>query len=206
MSTRTVPIPPMTCSMDALLQVGDSDVCKWLGQESRNVECGSLRVYDVATVSGDNRLSVQERLYPESTCFGCGLANDAGLHLKSYVTPDGVVATFEPGPMHTNGMGTLNGGIIATLLDCHSGAAVFWESADGGEVLANLWVTTEFEIRYRLPTAMGQPVELQARVIEKADDTMVVKATLAAEGKVRVQAQSRWASVRTPRSGGAPHR
>lgn len=152
-----------------------------------------------------NDLSIQERLYPQSTCFGCGLANVEGLHLKSYVTPDGVVATFEPGRMHSNGMGTLNGGIIATLLDCHSGAAVFWESVGGGDVLADLWVTTELEIRYRLPTTMGMPVALQARVIERDDDTMVVKATLAAEGKVRVQAQSRWASVQTPRSGGAPH-
>lgn len=152
-----------------------------------------------------NDLSIQERLYPQSTCFGCGLANSKGLHLKSYVTPEGVVATFEPGPLHSNGMGTLNGGIIATVLDCHSGAAVFWASASGGEVLTDLWVTTELEIRYRLPTAMAMPVELNARVIEHGDDTMVVKATLAAEGKVRVQAQSRWAKVGTPRSGGAPH-
>lgn len=35
-----------------------------------------------------------------------------------------MIATFQPGPQHANGMGSLNGGIIATLLDCHSGAAV----------------------------------------------------------------------------------
>ena len=72
--------------------------------------------------------SIQERLYPDATCFGCGLANPKGLHLRSYAQDDVVVATFMPWPEHDNGLGYLNGGIIATLLDCHSGAAVLHEA------------------------------------------------------------------------------
>ena len=58
--------------------------------------------------------SIQERLYPDATCFGCGLANPKGLHLRSYAQDDVVVATFMPWPEHDNGLGYLNGGIIAT--------------------------------------------------------------------------------------------
>jgi hypothetical protein len=34
--------------------------------------------------------SIQESLYPELTCFGCGLANPHGLHLRSYHEDDRV--------------------------------------------------------------------------------------------------------------------
>ena len=142
-----------------------------------------------------HRLSIQERLYPDSTCFGCGQANPDGLRLRSYPEDEGVVGTFAPGMSHSNGMGSLNGGIIATVLDCHSGAAVLSASAGPGGDLTDLWVTAGLEIRYRRPTFLEHPCHLHARVIERSDSLMVVAATLASEDKVRVQAESRWARL-----------
>ena len=75
------------------------------------------------------RRSVQESLYPELTCFGCGHANPDGFHLRSYVDRDLVVAEFTPWPEHDNGFGFLNGGIISTVLDCHGAAVVMREAA-----------------------------------------------------------------------------
>ena len=76
----------------------------------------------------DGGPSIQETYYPDLTCFGCGHANERGLHLQSYEV-DGVVrATFTPWPEHDNGGGYLNGGIISTLLDCHGAAAVLLEA------------------------------------------------------------------------------
>lgn len=49
------------------------------------------------------------------TCFGCGPANPRGLRLQSYLGDGHVTATFTPWPEHDNGLGFLNGGIIATL-------------------------------------------------------------------------------------------
>ena len=68
-------------------------------------------------------ISIQARLYPQLPCFGCGLANPRGLRLQSYAADDHVTAQFTPWPEHDNGLGFLNGGIIATVLDCHSAAA-----------------------------------------------------------------------------------
>ena len=141
------------------------------------------------------RPSVQERLYPQSTCFGCGQANVDGLRLKSYVADDGVVATFVPKDVHSNGMGSLNGGIIATILDCHSGAAVLLDSAGDDDELTDFWVTAGLELRYRLPTFLAHPCELHAHITERTDSSLLVSATLKSEGKVRVQAQSRWARL-----------
>jgi hypothetical protein len=48
----------------------------------------------------------------------------AATQLPSYARDGVITATFEPWPEHDNGMGYLNGGIVSTLLDCHSAAAV----------------------------------------------------------------------------------
>src|SRR5580700_6095855 len=73
-------------------------------------------------------LSIQESLYPGLTCFGCGHSNPDGFHLRSYRDGDVTVATFTPRPEHDNGFGFLNGGIITTVLDCHTAAVVMWEA------------------------------------------------------------------------------
>ena len=140
-------------------------------------------------------LSIQERLYPDSTCFGCGQANPQGLRLKSYQTDMVWHATFMPLEIHSNGMGSLNGGIIATILDCHSGAAVLANAASDSGELTDLWVTAGLELRYRLPTFLDSPCELQAQIIEASDSSLRVAATLKSDGKVRVHAESRWARL-----------
>ena len=73
-------------------------------------------------------LSIQESLYPEITCFGCGHANPGGFHLRSYRDGDLTVATFTPRPEHDNGFGFVNRGIVSTVLDCHTAAVVLWEA------------------------------------------------------------------------------
>src|ERR1700689_4633838 len=77
-------------------------------------------------------MSIQESLYPELTCFGCGNANPHGFHLRSYREGDLTAGEFRPRPEHGNGFGFLNGGIVATVLDCHGKAAVMWEVAKRG--------------------------------------------------------------------------
>ena len=147
--------------------------------------------------------SVQKRLYPTSTCFGCGPANPKGLQIRSFETSTGVVAHFQPEPHHDNGMGTLNGGIIATLLDCHSGAAVFVRSSHVFAGAFKPWVTAGLEIRYRLPTYLDEVCELSAAISEGEEDSMMVRAELSSGGKIRVQATSRWVRVSSPVKGSA---
>ncbi|HZC69140.1 MAG TPA: hypothetical protein VE442_00455 [Jatrophihabitans sp.] len=76
--------------------------------------------------------AIQDQLFPNMRCFGCGPSNPKGLRLKSYLAENGVVATFMPWPEHDNGVGFLNGGIITTVLDCHSAAAVTHEAFERG--------------------------------------------------------------------------
>ena len=70
--------------------------------------------------------SLQERYSPESICFGCGPKNPQGLHIRSFVSGDEVVATWTPEPLYQAFPGVLNGGIVGTLLDCHSNWTAAW--------------------------------------------------------------------------------
>jgi acyl-coenzyme A thioesterase PaaI-like protein len=141
-------------------------------------------------------LSIQERLYPQLTCFGCGHANARGLKLRSYPGDGVVTAAFEPWPEHDNGFGFLNGGIIATVLDCHSGAAVFHRASllgmepEQGAPL--LYVTAGLDLRYLRPVPLDQVLELRAAVVSADDDQVTVEAQLVWDAKPRAAATTRW--------------
>ena len=53
-------------------------------------------------------------------CYGCGRLNAHGLHIRSRWEGDETVCTFVPRPEHTAIPGYVYGGLIASLIDCHS--------------------------------------------------------------------------------------
>jgi len=140
--------------------------------------------------------SIQEKLYPEVNCFGCGQRNPKGLRLRSYPGDGLVTAEFTPWAEHDNGLGHLNGGIIGTVLDCHSAAAVMHE-ADlrgwpplPGAVLS--YVTAGLSLRYLRPSPLHETVELRASVISASEAEMTVEAELVWDGKTRAVATTQW--------------
>jgi acyl-coenzyme A thioesterase PaaI-like protein len=144
--------------------------------------------------------SVQDRFFPSFTCFGCGPANPAGLRLKSYAADDAVTATFVPWAEHDNGFGSVNGGIISTVLDCHSAAAVFTEAARRGWVgedgLPLPWVTAGLDVRFLRPTPLAGPLLLTGSVTAAVEGEMTAAVELAADGKVRTTGVAVWKRFR----------
>jgi acyl-coenzyme A thioesterase PaaI-like protein len=140
--------------------------------------------------------SIQERLFPDLPCFGCGPSNPRGLQLRSYPDGAGVAATFTPWPEHDNGLGFLNGGIIATLLDCHSAAAVVLESERRGieSIPPALlpFVTAGLDVRYLRPAPLHEPVRLHAAVVAATDGEMTVEVELSWDGKPRAAGSAMW--------------
>jgi acyl-coenzyme A thioesterase PaaI-like protein len=149
----------------------------------------------MAAVADDSR-SIQERLYPDLTCFGCGHKNTAGLRLRSYPGDGVVTASFLPWPEHDNGIGYLNGGIISTLLDCHSAAAVVLEAERRtwtplpGALLA--YVTAGLDVRFLRPAPLTEPVDLVGRITEAGEDEMTAAVELLWDGKPRATAVAHW--------------
>ena len=140
--------------------------------------------------------SIQERLFPDMRCFGCGPANERGLRLRSFSGDDGVTAQFLPWPEHDNGLGYLNGGIISTLLDCHSAAAVMHEADRRGwgplPGAALAYVTAGLDVRYLRPAPLAEPVSLVAVVTEAGESEMTAEVQLVWDGKPRAAATAFW--------------
>jgi len=133
----------------------------------------------------NDELSLQEKYSPKGICFGCGPANEKGLHIRSFPEAEEVVATWHAEPHHQAFPGVLNGGIIGALLDCHSNwtAAYFLMQRDGFDQ-APCTVTAEFHVKLLRPTPSEAEITLKARVVESSRDRATVEAELIADGKV----------------------
>ncbi|MFI5180223.1 MAG: PaaI family thioesterase [Thermoanaerobaculia bacterium] len=141
--------------------------------------------------------SLQESLAPQNRCFGCGPANEKGLHLRSYEEGEELVCTFTPEPHHLAFEGIVNGGICGTLLDCHSNwtAAVhLMKKAGSGNLPCT--VTADFHVTLRRPTPLGVPLRLRAHVVESKEDRAVVDATIEANGKVTATCRGTFVAVK----------
>ncbi len=138
----------------------------------------------------------------DNHCWGCGADNPEGLQLKSIWDGEQAVAVFLPharfaaGPLHF-----LNGGIIATLLDCHAVCTAIARAYDDeGRAIGSqpeIWcATTSMGIDFLRPTPIGEEVELRGRVTVVAETATTVECVLACAGKERARATVR--SVRVP--------
>lgn len=129
--------------------------------------------------------SLQDTYAPESVCFGCGPANLKGLHIKSFVQGDEVVAEWTPEKYHEAFPGVLNGGIIGTLLDCHCNWTAAWHLMNkSGTGVLPCTVTADYAITLKRPTPTNGAIQLRARIIESGEDRAVVEGELIAGGKV----------------------
>ena len=144
--------------------------------------------------------SLQERYAPDGRCFGCGPANVDGLRIQSFPSPadpDEVVADWIPSPQHEAFSGVLNGGIIGTLLDCHSNwTATHHLMRERGADRPPTTVTLDYAVRMRRPTPSTGPVHLAARVVESGDDRATVEATLSAGDEVTATCRGTFVAVK----------
>lgn len=140
---------------------------------------------------------LQEQYAPQNACFGCGPANERGLRIRSFVDGEKVVADWTPQPHHEAFPGVLNGGIIGTLLDCHSNwTAVHHLMKKSGSETAPCCVTADYAIKLLRPTPTDGPVHLEAKVVESDEDRAVVEATLTAKGKVTATCRGTFVAVK----------
>ncbi len=134
--------------------------------------------------------------YPDQTsyCYGCGRLNEHGLHIKSYWDGEESVCRFEPRPYHTAIPGYVYGGLIASLIDCHStgtaaAAAYRAEGRAMDTMPAFRYVTASLRVDYIKPTPIGVPLEVRARVKEIRGRKVVVAATLYANQEACAQGE-----------------
>jgi acyl-coenzyme A thioesterase PaaI-like protein len=129
--------------------------------------------------------------YPDelSYCYGCGRLNEHGLQIKSHWDGEETTATYTPLPQHIAIPGYVYGGLIASLIDCHSigtasAAAYRHEGGTMGTSLLLRFVTASLQVDYLRPTPLGIPLEVRGRVEELTERKVIVSTKLIADGEV----------------------
>jgi acyl-coenzyme A thioesterase PaaI-like protein len=114
------------------------------------------------------------------------------------------VARFTPKPHHCAGpRHFVNGGIIATLMDCHcictAAAAAYRDSGREIGVKPDIYyATAELAVEYLRPTPIDAELELNARIVDRTERRYVLSCALNAGGKTCVEA--RVVAVEVPES------
>lgn len=142
--------------------------------------------------------SLQERFAPEGRCFGCGPANGLGLRIRSFEADDGtVVADWQARHDHEAFDGFVNGGILGTLIDCHSNwTAIAALLARGGGSVAPSTVTAEYSVRFRRPTPSDRPLRLVGRAVDVAEDRVTVETTIEVHGTATAIGRATFVAVK----------
>lgn len=124
-----------------------------------------------------------------SYCYGCGRLNEHGLQIKSYWDGEETICTYLPKPFHISIPGYVYGGLIASLIDCHStgtaaAAAYRTEGRPTDSQPPLRFLTASLHVDYLRPTPLGVPLEVRGRIEQVKGRKVVVTSTLSANGEV----------------------
>ena len=123
-------------------------------------------------------------------CYGCGADNDKGLQIKSRWDGDGAIAQWQPQAHHCGGRKNIvNGGIIATLIDCHSlnlaiAHAYRSENRPIGSAPRIGYVTANLNVSYLKPTPIDELLTLRARIVKLEGRKAWVNCSVSARGEI----------------------
>ena len=143
---------------------------------------------------------LQNRYAPGNRCYGCGPSNPEGLRIRSVPLgeePDSEVALdWTPLGHHLAYAGALNGGIIGTLMDCHSNWTATWHlmRRDGLE-MPPCTVTAEFHVKLKRPTPIDRPVRVVARAVASEGSRVTVQATMTSGDQVTATCTGKFVAV-----------
>lgn len=134
--------------------------------------------------------------YPDNVaiCYGCGRNNADGMHIQTFFDGEEGVARFTPKPYHAGFPGVVYGGLLASLIDCHTmgtaiSATYHAEGRAPGTEPEITYVTGNLNISYLQPTPMGVELVLRARVTELLPKKAIVTCSLYAGDKECVRGE-----------------
>jgi acyl-coenzyme A thioesterase PaaI-like protein len=140
---------------------------------------------------GDATQRAFQEYYADSVshCFGCGRLNEQGLQIKTYWDGDETVTRFRPQPFHTAIPGYVYGGLISSLVDCHStgtaAAAAYRAQGRTMDTVPGLrFVTASLHVDYLRPTPIEGSLELRGKVKKVRGRKVIVTTEVMAQGEV----------------------
>ncbi len=146
-------------------------------------------------------------------CYGCGKDNPKGLRIRSTWDPEdsnASICEFTPADHHSAGPpDVVNGGIIASLIDCHAICTATAESyrragrqiGDDGELIA--YATGSLEVRYKAPSRLSGNLTVRAVIVEAAERRTQLQISVV-DSSGTVTAEGKVTAVRVPTSWNNP--
>lgn len=130
---------------------------------------------------------------PGNVCFGCGAENPDGLQIKSYWEEDEAVCVWHSQEKYHGWRNIMNGGILATLIDCHCMCAAMAGAyqAEGRALDSEpfyRYATGTITVKYLLPTSNLHPVTLRAKVQEIKGKKVVMTCDIFSNGQKTAEA------------------
>jgi len=145
--------------------------------------------------------------YPEhlSHCYGCGSLNEHGYRIKTFWEGDESVTRFSPKSFHTAVPGFVYGGLLASLIDCHStgtAAAAMYraEKREMDSLPSFRFVTGSLQVSYLKPTPLGTELVIRGRVQEIKGRKVIIESTVLVDGVATVHGEV--VAIRMPDSFG----
>lgn len=128
----------------------------------------------------EEETSLQEHYSPTSICFGCGPANQDGLHIRSFPTGDGtVVGEWIADPKFQAFEGMLYGGLIGCLMDCHCNWTASYHLMNQNKLdRPPCTVTAKYAVKFLRPTPIKNTIRLVGRIAESKEDRATVNGEL----------------------------
>ena len=132
-----------------------------------------------------NQKSLQETFAPKGICYGCGCLNDKGLKIKSFINKNEIVCDWRASKHHEAFPGVLNGGIIGSVLDCHSNwAAAYFLMKHLNLNSTPCTVTADYSVKLRRPTPSNALLHINAKLASINENIAVINAFLYVKEKI----------------------
>jgi len=142
----------------------------------------------------DKELNYFQNYMPGNVCFGCGCGNHEGLQIKSFWDKEEAVCIWQPEEKYHGWANLLNGGILATLIDCHCmctamAAAYRQENRTLDSEPYYRYATGTLNVKYLKPTSNNHKIELRAQVTEIKSRKVTLKCDVFSQGLKTAEAE-----------------
>ena len=133
------------------------------------------------------KVAIQD-LFPEdgTHCFGCGRNNPKGLQIKTFCEEEECICTFKPEPHHMAYPEIGCGGIISTILDCHSintamHAAYKAEHREVGSKPDMIYATASMTVNFLKPAPIKKEWTFIAKITDLTERRIIIACSVFAD-------------------------
>ena len=141
----------------------------------------------------ENRKYFQDHM-PENICYGCGSNNKEGFRIKSYWLGELSCCEWRPQPKYQGWKNLLNGGVMATVVDCHCMCTAMADAYKSEQRSLDSepeyrYATATMNLRYLKPVSVDALLFLEAKVTSRQGRKTTLHCQLKVDDVVCLEAE-----------------